>query len=143
MKLNITNREIFFAVDNCWNQLDYKLKYQLNHLVTENSEDDFVQTIDINAEMFLLIMNAVNGQPQGIAKDINPAMHLSLKNQIRAQAMPIIRHLQTLPDESEIETYKETNKEILKIANDVQSILVSNLAMLDAKILNGKTQILS
>lgn len=143
MKINITNREIFFAVENCWNQLDYKLKYQLNQLVTANSADDYVQEIDINAEMFSLIMNAVNNQPQGISKDINPTMHLSLKQQIMAQAMPIMQHLQTLTDEAEIEAYKETHKEILKIANDVQAILTTNLNMLEAKILNGKSQILA
>ena len=53
MELQITNREIFFAVENCWNELNYKLKTQINKLVSENSEDNFVQTIDIDAQSFI------------------------------------------------------------------------------------------
>lgn len=143
MKINITNREIFFAVENCWEQLNYKLKYQLNQLVSQNSEDDFVQEIEINAAMFILIMKAVNGQPQGVSKDINPAMHLKLKQQIMQQAAPVMAHLENLHDEKEIEDFKELHKDILEIAENVQLILQTNLNMLEAKILNGKTQILT
>lgn len=143
MKLNITNREIFFAVENCWNELHYKLKNQINNLVTANSEDSFVQEVDINAQSFILVMKAVNSQPQGIAKDINPPMHLSLKAQLLAAVAPIMAHLATLTDEVEIEAYRETHSEILTMAERVQSILLENEAVLEAKILNGKTQILS
>ena len=143
MKLQITNKEIYFAVENCWSNIDYKLKYQINELVKANDADDFEQTVDIDAASFLLIMNAVNMQPQGIAKDINPNMHLKLKNQILAAAVPIMQELAALKDEQEIEDFKLANADILKIANDVQSILTSNQAMLEAKLLNGKTQILS
>jgi hypothetical protein len=143
MKINITNKDIFFAVENCWEQLDYKLKYQLNQLVSQNSEDDFVQEIEINAAMFILIMKAVNGQPQGVSKDVNPAMHLKLKEQIMQQAAPVMAHLQNLSDEKEIEDFKELHKDILEIAENVQLILQTNLKMLEAKILNGKTQILA
>ena len=75
MEITINNRSIFFAVENCWDKLSYKLKYQLNELVTTNSVDDFVQTVNIDKESFLLIMRAVNSQPQGIAKEINPIMY--------------------------------------------------------------------
>ena len=143
MKLNITNREIFFAVENCWNELHYKLKNQINNLVTANSEDSFVQEVDIDAQSFILVMKAVNSQPQGIAKDINPPMHLSLKAQLFAAVAPIMAHLATLTDEVEIEAYRETHSEILTMAERVQSILLENEAVLEAKILNGKTQILS
>lgn len=143
MKLNITNREIFFAVENCWNELHYKLKNQINNLVTANSEDSFVQEVDIDAQSFILVMKAVNSQPQGIAKDINPPMHLSLKAQLLAAVTPIMAHLATLTDEVEIEAYRETHSEILTMAERVQSILLENEAVLEAKILNGKTQILS
>ena len=143
MELQITNREIFFAVENCWNELNYKLKTQINKLVSENSEDNFVQTIDIDAQSFIFIMKAVNSQPQGIAKDINPPMHLSLKAQILKLVEPVMTHLATLTDQSEIDAYRLENIEILTMAEKVQSILIENESMLESKILNGKTQILS
>ena len=143
MILQITNREIFFAVENCWNDLNYKLKYQINQLVTANSEDGYVQSVDVDAQSFILIMKAVNSQPQGISKDINPPMHLSLKAQLLTFATPIMAHLATLTDEDEINAYKLEHSEILTMTEKVQSILLENEAMLEAKILNGKTQILN
>ena len=142
MELQITNREIFFAVENCWNELNYKLKTQINKLVSENSEDNFVQTIDIDAQSFIFIMKAVNSQPQGIAKDINPPMHLALKAQILALVEPVLRQLALITNEKEINHYKAQNADILIMAEKVQSILKENEDMLEAKILNGKTQIL-
>jgi len=124
MEIQIDNRSIFFAVENCWMQLSYKLKYQLNALVTENSEDAHVQTISIDKESFLLIMRAVNNQPQGIAKEINPIMFESLKAQIIAKAQ--------LGDEEAIE-----------LLTAMQGILVENATMLENKVINGKTQILA
>ena len=142
MELQITNREIFFAVENCWNELNYKLKTQINKLVSANDDEEFVQTVDVDAQSFILIMKAVNSQPQGIAKDINPPMHLSLKAQILAYVTPVMKHLATLTDQSEIDAYRLEHSEILTMAEKVQSILIENEAMLQAKILNGKTQIL-
>jgi hypothetical protein len=142
MELQIKNREIFFAVENCWNELNYKLKTQINKLVSENSEDNFVQTIDIDAQSFIFIMKAVNSQPQGIAKDINPPMHLALKAQILALVEPVLKQLALITNEEEINHYKAQNADILMMAEKVQSILKENENMLEAKILNGKTQIL-
>ena len=142
MELQITNREIFFAVENCWNELNYKLKTQINKLVSENSEDNFVQTIDIDAQSFVFIMKAVNSQPQGVARDINPPMHLALKAQILALVEPVLRQLALITNEEEINHYKAQNADILMMAEKVQSILKENEDMLEAKILNGKTQIL-
>jgi hypothetical protein len=142
MELQITNREIFFAVENCWNELNYKLKTQINKLVSENSEDNFVQTIDIDAQSFIFIMKAVNSQPQGIAKDINPPMHLSLKAQILKLVEPVMAQLALITNEEEINHYKAQNADILMMAEKVQSILKENEAMLESKILNGKAQIL-
>ena len=142
MELQITNREIFFAVENCWNELNYKLKTQINKLVSENSEDNFVQTIDIDAQSFIFIMKAVNSQPQGVARDINPPMHLALKAQILKLVEPVMAQLALITNEEEINHYKAQNADILMMAEEVQSILKENEAMLESKILNGKAQIL-
>lgn len=142
MKLNITNREIFFAVENCWESLPFKFQVQLFNLVKENDADEFEQKVDIDANTFIKVMLAVNSQAQGISKDINPAMHLKLKNQILKEIQPIMIGLSQLSDEAEIEAYKEEHKEILTIAERVQSILTDNLQMLENKILSGKQRIL-
>ena len=142
MKLNITNREIFFAVENCWESLPFKFQVQLFNLVKENDADEFEQKVDIDANTFIKVMLAVNSQAQGISKDINPAMHLKLKNQILTEIQPIMIGLSQLSDEAEIEAYKEEHKEILTIAERVQSILTDNLQLLENKILSGKQRIL-
>ena len=142
MKLNITNREIFFAVENCWESLPFKFQVQLFNLVKENDADEFEQEVDIDANTFIKVMLAVNSQAQGISKDINPAMHLKLKNQILTEVQPIMIGLSQLSDEAEIEAYKEEHKEILTIAERVQSILTDNLQLLENKILSGKQRIL-
>ena len=142
MKLNITNREIFFAVENCWESLPFKFQVQLFNLVKENDADEFEQKVDIDANTFIKVMLAVNSQAQGISKDINPAMHLKLKNQILTEIQPIMIGLSQLSDEAEIEAYKEEHKEILTIAERVQSILTDNLQILENKILSGKQRIL-
>lgn len=142
MKLNITNREIFFAVENCWESLPFKFQVQLFNLVKENDADEFEQEVDIDANTFIKVMLAVNSQAQGISKDINPAMHLKLKNQILTIAQPILVGLSQLTDEVEIEQYKKTHSEILTIAEQVQKILGDNLQMLENKITNGKQRIL-
>ena len=142
MKLNITNREIFFAVENCWESLPFKFQVQLFNLVKENDADEFEQEVDIDADTFIKVMLAVNSQAQGISKDINPAMHLKLKNQILKEIQPIMIGLSQLSDEAEIEEYKEEHKGILRIAERVQSILTDNLQMLENKILSGKQRIL-
>jgi hypothetical protein len=142
MKLKITNREIYFAVENCWNELDYKFKYQLNQLVSTNSEDDFIQEVDIDYNSFIKVMVSTSNQPQGISKDINPTMHLSIKKQLEELATPIMEELATLKDDQDILDFKELHKEILTAVKEVNEILKRNEVMLDNKILNGKTQIL-
>jgi hypothetical protein len=142
MKLNITNREIFFAVENCWESLPFKFQVQLYNLVKANDTEDFAQEVDIDADTFVKVMLAVNSQSQGISKDINPTMHLKLKTQILTAAQPVMTALSQLTDEAEIEAYKEEHKEILTIAERVQSILTDNLQMLENKILSGKERIL-
>lgn len=124
MEIQIKNKHIFFAVENCWSNLDYRFKAHINNLVSADSEDETVQTLTINKDTFIQVMNAVNSQPQGIALAINPEMYDSLKEQVLKQAA-------------------EGNTEAIEIAQEMASILVANDDMLSKKILNGKTQILN
>lgn len=54
----------------------------------------------------------------------------------------MLKQLALITNEEEINQYKAENAEILIMAEKVKSILDENEAMLQAKILNGKTQIL-
>ena len=69
-------------------------------------------------------------------------MHLALKAQILALVEPVLKQLALITNEEEINHYKAQNADILMMAEKVQSILKENENMLEAKILNGKTQIL-
>jgi N-acetylglucosamine kinase-like BadF-type ATPase len=69
-------------------------------------------------------MRAVNSQPQGIAKEINPIMYDSLKTQI-------------------LEKAQKGDTEAIEILKEMQDILVENATMLENKIINGKSQILA
>ena len=124
MEIQIKNRHIFWATESCWNALDYRFKAQINTLVTENSEDEFEQTLSINKETFVQVMNAVNSQPQGIALAINPELYDSLKVQLVTAA-------------------QQGDVEALEIAQAMEAILLMNAGYLEAKILSGKTQILA
>lgn len=124
MEIQIKNKHVYWATESCWNALDYRFKAQINTLVTENSEDEFEQTLSINKETFVQVMNAVNSQPQGIALAINPELYDSLKVQLVTAA-------------------QQGDVEALEIAQAMEAILLTNAGYLEAKILSGKTQILA
>ncbi|POO76473.1 hypothetical protein C1T30_43000, partial [Bacillus sp. MBGLi97] len=46
--LQLKNRHIYFALEAIWTELDYRFKYQINQLVSENDEDDYLQTIQVD-----------------------------------------------------------------------------------------------
>jgi len=124
MEIKIKNKHVYWATESCWNALDYRFKAQINTLVTENSEDEFEQTLSINKETFVQVMNAVNSQPQGIALAINPELYDSLKAQL-------------------VTAVQQGDVEALEIAQAMEDILLTNAGYLEAKILSGKTQILA
>lgn len=138
MKIRITNKQMAWVVYASANYiLSNRLKLQIGELFTLNSDPNFEQEIDVNAENFKTMMIATSNMIQGEAKDINPEIHLSIKNQILTVAAPVLQHLQTLTDEVEIENYRLENQEILQMAQDVQEILVYNEQQKENKILAG------
>ena len=38
--LQLKNKHIYFALEAIWGELDYRFKYQINQLVSEDDEDD-------------------------------------------------------------------------------------------------------
>ncbi len=122
--LQLKNRHIYFALEAIWAELDYRFKYQINQLVTENDEDDFLQTIQVDRETLNQILVSVNNKPQGVAREINPEMFLSILPQVQALVV-------------------SGNQEAIDILADMQAATAANDALKNAKILNGKTQILT
>ena len=130
--LNLKNKHIFFAVEAIWNELDYRFKYQINEKVSKTDEnglidygaDDYVQTIDVDRATLNKILVSVNNKPQGVAREINPEMFMAILPQVQALATG-------------------GNEEAAEILSDIQAATAANDALKQAKIINGKTQILS
>ena len=124
IELQLKNRHIYFALEAIWTELDYRFKYQINQLVSENDEDDFLQTIQVDRATLNQILVSVNNKPQGVAREINPEMFMAILPQVQALAAG-------------------GNQEAIDILTDMQAATVTNDALKNAKILNGKTQILA
>lgn len=122
--LQLKNEHIYFALEAIWTELDYRFKYQINQLVAENDEDDFLQTIQVDRATLNQILVSVNNKPQGVAREINPEMFLSILPQVQALVV-------------------SGNQEAIDILADMQAATGSNDVLKNAKIQNGKTQILT
>jgi len=122
--LQLKNRHIYFALESIWAELDYRFKYQINQLVSENDEDDFLQTIQVDRETLTQILVSVNNKPQGVAREINPEMFMAILPQVQTLAVG-------------------GNQEAIDILTDMQAATAANDALKNAKIQNGKTQILT
>lgn len=82
LTLQFRNEHIYFIVDSSWETLDYKFKAQLHDLVTINSDDDFVQTINIPVKILLDLFRIATAEPEGVAAFINSDMSQSLVGQL-------------------------------------------------------------
>jgi hypothetical protein len=99
--------------------------------MTDNPADDYVQTVEVPEEIMIQIYKSVTNKPEGISSSINHQMNLSLFEQIAPQA-----------NLSEVEGGAEPN-EAARILIAINAINDSNVEVMNAKIINGKTQILA
>ena len=123
IEVQLKNKYIYFALEEVWNELDYRFKYQINQLASANSDDEYIQTIEVDRPTLRIILNSVNNKPQGCSREINPEMFATILPQV-----------QSLADAE--------NEEAILILQGMQSVMLENDALKNAKILNGKTQIL-
>ena len=121
--LQLKNKHIYFALEAIWTELDYRFKYQINQLVAENDDVDFLQTIQVDRATLNKILISVNNKPQGVAREINPEMFMAILPQVQALATG-------------------GNQEAIDILSDMQDATAANYTLKNAKIINGKTQIL-
>ena len=120
--LQLKNKHIYFALEAIWTELDYRFKYQINQLVSEDDEDDYLQTIQVDRATLNQILVSVNNKPQGVAREINPEMFMAILPQVQALATG-------------------GNQEAIDILTDMQAATATNDALKNSKIINGKTQI--
>ena len=78
MKLQFKNKHIFFALGDIWEMLNYKLKFQINEIVTVNEDLETLQDVEFSRNDLELIISSVNNRPQGIAREINPEMFMAI-----------------------------------------------------------------
>ena len=77
--LQLKNKHIYFALEAIWAELDYRFKYQINQLVSEDDEEDYLQTIQVDRATLNQILVSVNNKPQGVAREINPEMFMAIR----------------------------------------------------------------
>lgn len=124
MILQLKNEYIYFAVESVWDNLDYRLKFQLNQKCSLDSDNNTIQDIDVNISDLQALITAVNNQPQGIAREINPEMFTS-----------VVAQLQTAAAGGD-----EEAQEMLLL---VQNTTALNEQLKQNKILSGKERVLS
>jgi len=137
MKLQLKNKHIFFALGDIWEVLNYKLKFQINEIVTANEDLETLQEVEFSRNDLELIINSVNNRPQGIAREINPEMFMAILPQVQAIVQGEIINGWKLNEE------KDNYTEAMLILQDMQQASLRNDNMKNMIIEQGKYKILN
>lgn len=137
MKLQLKNKHIFFALGDIWEVLNYKLKFQINELVTKDSDLETVQEVEFTRSDLELVISSVNNKPQGIAREINPEMFMAILPQVQAVVQGEIINGWKLNEE------KDNYTEAMLILQDMQQASLRNDNMKNMIIEQGKYKILN
>ena len=137
MKLQLKNKHIFFALGDIWEVLNYKLKFQINELVTKDSDLETVQEVEFTRSDLELVISSVNNKPQGISREINPEMFMAILPQVQAIVQGEIINGWKLNEE------KDNYTEAMLILQDMQQASLRNDNMKNMIIEQGKYKILN
>ena len=137
MKLQLKNKHIFFALGDIWEVLDYKLKFQINELVTKDSDLETVQEVEFTRSDLELVISSVNNKPQGMSREINPEMFMAILPQVQAIVQGEIINGWKLNEE------KDNYTEAMLILQDMQQASLRNDNMKNMIIEQGKYKILN
>ena len=137
MKLQLKNKHIFFALGDIWEMLNYKLKFQINEIVTVNEDLETLQDVEFSRNDLELIISSVNNRPQGIAREINPEMFMAILPQVQAIVQGEIINGWKLNEE------KDNYTEAMLILQDMQQASLRNDNMKNMIIEQGKYKILN
>ena len=137
MKLQLKNKHIFFALGEIWEVLNYKLKFQINELVTADSDLETMQEVEFNRDDLQLIIGSVNNKPQGMSREINPEMFMAVLPQVQAIVQGELQGGWKLNDN------KDNYTEAMLILQDMQQASTRNDNMKNMAIEQGKYKILN
>jgi len=137
MKLQLKNKHIFFALGDIWEVLNYKLKFQINELVTKDSDLETVQEVEFTRSDLELVISSVNNKPQGMSREINPEMFMAILPQVQAIVQGELQGGWKLNDN------KDNYTEAMLILQDMQQASTRNDNMKNMVIEQGKYKILN
>ena len=137
MKLKLKNKHIFFALGDSWDVLNYKLKFQINEIVTANEDLETMQEVEFTREDLSLIISSVNNKPQGVSREINPEMFMAILPQVQAIVQSELQGGWKLNEE------KDNYTEAMLILQDMQQASLRNDNMKNMIIEQGKYKILN
>ena len=137
MKLQLKNKHIFFALGDIWEILNYKLKFQINELVTKDSDLETVQEVEFTRSDLELVISSVNNKPQGMSREINPEMFMAILPQVQAIVQGELQGGWKLNDN------KDNYTEAMLILQDMQQASIRNDNMKNMVIEQGKYKILN
>ena len=137
MKLQLKNKHIFFALGDIWEVLNYKLKFQINELVTKDSDLETVQEVEFTRSDLELVISSVNNKPQGMSREINPEMFMAILPQVQAIVQGDLQGGWKLNDN------KDNYTEAMLILQDMQQASLRNDNMKNMVIEQGKYKILN
>ena len=137
MKIQLKNKHIFFALGDIWEVLDYKLKFQINEIVTANEDLETLQEVEFSRNDLELIINSVNNKPQGMSREINPEMFMAILPQVQAIVQGELQGGWKLNDN------KDNYTEAMLILQDMQQASTRNDNMKNMIIEQGKYKILN
>ena len=137
MKLQLKNKHIFFALGDIWEVLNYKLKFQINELVTKDSDLETVQEVEFTRSDLELVISSVNNKPQGMSREINPEMFMAILPQVQAIVQGELQGGWKLNEE------KDNYTEAMLILQDMQQASLRNDNMKNMIIEQGKYKILN
>ena len=137
MKLQLKNKHIFFALGDIWEVLNYKLKFQINELVTKDSDLETVQEVEFTRSDLELVISSVNNKPQGMSREINPEMFMAILPQVQAIVQGELQGGWKLNDN------KDNYTEAMLVLQDMQQASLRNDNMKNMVIEQGKYKILN
>lgn len=152
MILQFTNKQIFFALESIWTQqLDYRFKTQINTIVSLDSDEDTIQNVDVSVPILMQCYQAMSSGQYGCTTDMAEILLESLRDQLLADAnmteymtyLAEVAANDALPEEDRVEITEVLPNEQTQALLAIISYKEKDLATTEAKILNGKLQILA
>ena len=143
MTLKFTNEQIYFALESIWSNLqDYKFKTHINSLVVANDADDYEQDVTVSVPTLTQCYIAISSGNYGAVTDMAEELLPSLKTQLyTASNLTEFETYMALADKTGVPIV-EPNEYTLALI-EIGNLKARDVSVRDAKVLNGKTQILA